>query len=199
MRSYQLKPADTLVEVLLATVILSAVLAGAFALSNRALRIGQASLERTEAVNIVRENAEIISFIHSADGDEYDQLWQRIVDNTTTNAPSYADDNYCNVTSTKPLYIDQAAISTIGTGGFNAGNIVSRFGGIPQDLQGRLLYNDAADNNPDDFFAIWLEAYRPAGAEYIDIHIRACWESVSGTQVDRAGTVIRLSEVRNTT
>ena len=51
---------DTLVEVLLATVVLSIIVAGAVTLTNRATRIGQTSFERTDVSNLLREQAELI-------------------------------------------------------------------------------------------------------------------------------------------
>ncbi len=51
---------DTLVEVLLATVVLSMVLAGSFTISNRATRINQSALEKTEVSNLLRGQAELV-------------------------------------------------------------------------------------------------------------------------------------------
>lgn len=51
---------DTLIEVLLATVVISIVIAGAFTISSRALRINQTSKERTEVVNKMRQQLELI-------------------------------------------------------------------------------------------------------------------------------------------
>lgn len=51
---------DTLVEVMIALTILAAVLASAFVVSNRVTRMGLASRERTQAINLLQEQAEAL-------------------------------------------------------------------------------------------------------------------------------------------
>jgi|AntRauTorckE6833_2_1112554.scaffolds.fasta_scaffold00014_17 type II secretory pathway pseudopilin PulG len=191
-----MRPGDTLVEVLLATVVLSIVLAGAFSLSNKAIQIGQSSIERTEAINLVRDYAETLRFIHATDAAGYGQTWENIVDVASSSSPSYLDNQYCDISlSSSPIYFDfEQFVAATG----DTTQIVKNFNSIPE-TGGRLQYADATDNNADDIFAVWLEVYDPnPGVESVlDIHIRACWDNISGSNVNRVGSVVRLSETRD--
>ncbi len=51
---------DTIVEVLVATVVISTVMAATFTLTNKATRINQAAQERTDVSNLMREQAELV-------------------------------------------------------------------------------------------------------------------------------------------
>jgi len=186
---------DTLVEVLLATVILSIVLAGAFSLSNQAIQTGQGSLERTEAVNIVREYAESFRFIHGSETDGYQAAWDAVLAGASSNRPTYTDDKYCDTSIANPKYLNFAEL---GSSPVSAGNLVKGFN-LPT-TGGRLDYSGATDNNSDDLFAVWFEVYDsdPINAGTVDIHIRACWDTLGGDSVDRAGAVVRLTETRDT-
>ena len=185
---------DTLVEVLLATVILSIVLAGAFSLSNKALQAGQGALERTEAVNIVREYAETLRFMHSSETDGYQAAWDSLLAGASSSRPTYEDDEYCDVSVASPKYLD---FGELGADPVVANDLVNDFS-IPLN-SGRLDYGSANDSNTNDLFAIWLEVYDPAPSSsgVVDIHIRACWDTLGGDNVDRAGAVVRLSETRD--
>lgn len=57
------KAGDTIVEVLLATVVMGVIIGGAYNLANRSLIINQNSSERTVAVNLIREQLEIVSAV----------------------------------------------------------------------------------------------------------------------------------------
>ena len=190
-----IKPGDTIIEVLLATVVLSIVLAGAFNLSNKAIQNGQAALERTEAVNIVRDYAESLQFIHSAETDGADAAWKAILAEADNNTSSYSGAEYCNVTPTaNPIYLK---LDELNNDPIDDSALVKDFN-IPES-GGRLLYADAIDNNADDLFAVWLEVYdpKPGANSVVDIHIRTCWDSIAEDNADRVGAVLRLTEARD--
>lgn len=152
---------DTLVEVLLATVILSVVLAAAFALTNRATRLNQTAVERTTATNLMREQIEIIRGARTNDT----LLWSSIPKSSST-PPDYTD---CKPT-TSGFYVTANSDST-----------------SPFTARGNA---DAYD----DLFDVWVEAYKPSGEdEYIDFHVRACWEGIGGEHEQRAALVLRLA------
>ena len=54
---------DTIVEVLLALVVMGVVLAGSYNLANRSLIVNQNAAERTEAVNLLREQLELATAV----------------------------------------------------------------------------------------------------------------------------------------
>jgi len=60
MLVYRRQSGDTLIEVVFALAILSAVLASAFGVANLTQRINQSAKEKTEAVNLVQEQAEAL-------------------------------------------------------------------------------------------------------------------------------------------
>lgn len=159
---------ETIVEVLLATVILSVILAAAYTLSNRATRIGQSSIERTEAVNMVESMTEVLRGVSSVRG----EAWNEIIAMQNTNAPSYADPNVCEPTVGNTYFY------------LNIDNV--------SDLEDvSLVEND--DMYEDGFFQVWIEAYSPAGQGYIDFHVRSCWEGLSAAEYERVTAVLRLN------
>ncbi|MBP7017952.1 prepilin-type N-terminal cleavage/methylation domain-containing protein [Candidatus Saccharibacteria bacterium] len=62
---------DTLIEVTLAVAILATVLASAYAVTSRAAKSGQAAKERSQAVALVQQQAEIIQSFAILDWDEF--------------------------------------------------------------------------------------------------------------------------------
>jgi len=59
---------DTIVEVLIATAVISAALGMAYAISNRSLRAGQQSQERVEALKLVEGQIEKLKYLARTDG-----------------------------------------------------------------------------------------------------------------------------------
>lgn len=159
---------ETIVEVLLATVILSVILAAAYTLSNRATRIGQSSIERTEAVNMVESMTEVLRGVSSVRGDAWNEI---INDMQNTNAPSYADPNVCGPTAgNTSFYLDIENVS---------------------NLEDESLVE--VGEYEDGLFQVWIEAYSPSSQSYIDFHVRACWEGISGASIERVVAVLRVN------
>jgi type II secretory pathway pseudopilin PulG len=155
---------DTLVEVLLSTVIISIVLAGAFALSNRSLRVNQTAAERTEVVNKMREQVETLRFLSEnrdvaawndveniGDGDEfYIQLFA--TDGDPDTAPISDYDNT----------------------------------GLIHD------YNGGNDSyGVADIFNIWVVP--DFQAEYFDFTVHGQWEGIGSVGPQKAGLVLRVN------
>lgn len=165
---------ETIVEVLLATVILSSIIAGAYTLSNRATRIGQSSIERTEAVNLVESMAETLKGVSSVRG----EAWNEIVSNHVgSTAPSYSDPTVCEATVGSPFYLNIDNFTDL-----EEASIVEA-GQFRREL----------DSGADDLFEVWIEAYSPEDASYIDFHVRTCWEGISAATVERATAVLRIN------
>lgn len=62
---------DTIVEVTIAVALLSIILAAAYTISGRAARLGQAAKERSQAVALVQQQAEIIESSAIRDWDSF--------------------------------------------------------------------------------------------------------------------------------
>ncbi|MEX0934386.1 MAG: glycine-rich domain-containing protein, partial [Candidatus Saccharimonadales bacterium] len=172
---------ETIVEVLLATVILSTVIAGAYTLSTRATRIGQASIERTEVTNHVQSTAEVLRGIAFERGAAFSRI---VSDEEETSfvtdiTPVY-DETFCQPTpGSRPFYID---LDNVGSTDDDPNTLFNR------DV---IRAYDPDDIEDDSIYNIWIEAYQQ-DANYIDFHIRACWQSITGPDFNRSGAVSRL-------
>ncbi len=181
---------DTLVEVLLSTVVLSIVLAGAFSLSSRALRLNQTATERTEAVNKMREQTELIRYIN--------QNYQNPSDPNQASLSLVWDEivKHANGAAATPFYLD----------------FLDSAGGI-KDISAINNPSDASDYVPDfemipgprtdsygvngvvDIFDIWVvpEIDGSLPAEYIDFVVQAEWEGIGeGDNKQTGASVLRL-------
>lgn len=166
---------DTIVEVLLATVVISIVLAGAYSLSNRATRINQAAIERSTVTNYMREQIELVRGLRSTGY----QLgaWREITDKKIIiGTPSAFDNSKCPpATPPEAFYVD-----------INVNDYDN-----PDFIQSYKGKKDARD----DLYQIWMEAYSPtATSGYIDFYVRACWEGIGDTPIQTSELVMRLAK-----
>ena len=162
------KRGDTIVEVLLSTVILSIVLAGAYSLSSRATRLNQSSYERTRASNLVQEQAELIRAIYQEDASDWLTL------SVTQNYEEYYD---CR-NPQSPIPPD--------VGGSSNGGIFylesTPTGPVIHEgefLTSNSLYNTWAARSTDN-------------NDYYDFYIYSCWEGLSSAGHQVSGAVVRL-------
>ncbi len=160
---------DTLVEVMLATAILSLVLAGAFTISNRATRINQTASERTQVSNLMQREAELIRALKDT-GEA--ALWTAVDSRNNGSENS----SFCDGSGSNPrvgaFYVqDDLTIADIST-----------------DSNGNVQ-----DNIPTDFFDIWVEAVNSsAPVTYTDFFVYGCWDAIGGEGFQRSGLVMRL-------
>ncbi len=158
---------DTIVEVILASAVLSVVLAGAFTITNKATRLSQAANERTIVSNLIQREAELLNFKHSQEGD---LIWSQI---TTT------DENltFCDggpQLKNGAFYTNQDDLSI-----------------VPVSM---ITASKVSDYDQTDFFNVWVEAVDDiSGTQYTDFFIYACWEGIGGEGLQRSGAVVRLS------
>ncbi|HEX9679101.1 MAG TPA: hypothetical protein VGA08_00575 [Candidatus Saccharimonadales bacterium] len=158
---------DTIVEVLLATVVLSVVLAGAFALTNRATRVNQAANERTIVANQTSEQLELVKAIgESANSAAWGEIRQN---HLSSGSPSL---NSCTA-SGRPFYIDPADANLMPVG-IN----FSQF--------------DGSEDAYSDVFNVWLEAYDVGPA--INFYARACWEGIGSEGEQRSISILRVAD-----
>ena len=162
---------DTLVEVMLATAVLSLVLAGAFSISNKATRFNQNANERTQVSNLIQREAELI---RASFRDDPGNLWGSVDTLDTTINPNYCDlATGHNAINTKAFYMDDS---------LNV-NIVP---GTP------LTGDDATADN----FLVWVEATQDtvnAAPRFTDFYVYACWDGIGGEGIQRTGLVMRLA------
>lgn len=161
---------DTLIEVMLAIVVLSMVLTGAYAAMNGGLRISQNSIERTQASDVARGQAEALRTLrdlHSTNATAA-TAWANVTNKITNISPST---NPCTGGGTP----------TVGSNSFwinNSANPIAPTSGTQS--QNYLKY--------------WIEAYQPSGVtSYVDFYVRGCWQGIGSSEgIQNTSIVIRL-------
>lgn len=178
-RQTHLQRGDTLVEVLLATVVIAMVITGAFALTNRATRGNQAAIERTTVANLMREQAELVRGIRNTGTDS--GSWLAIEAKAASGAPDYTDPNW-EAPTNPGFYIDPAATDLFDPA------VVKDYNPAPPECP-----PNSVDAHPSDIFCIWVEAHNAdATDEYLDIHVRAYWDGIGDVGPQRESLIMRL-------
>jgi len=160
---------DTLVEVMLATAVLSLVLAGAFTLANRATRLSQTANERTQVSNLMQRQAELIRAA-------YDK----------------PDSGFLN--SIKPLSKENQNFCDLDKGSNPQDNSFYMAEENNKVVLKELKIDNGKikDANPNDLFDIWVEPV--AKDQVIDFYVYACWEGIGGEARQNSGLVVRLAK-----
>ena len=164
---------DTLVEVLMAVVILSVIIVGAITLMTRGLQAAQIAVEHTQVRLSINAQTEMLRYLR----DGYLQDPQSVAGQTWsslfTGSPLYADTNPsafggpCGVSTSKAGFYLQQSGANVTVQPFNAA-------AQPQTaaLPGQGLWVEATRS---------LSTVSPA---YVDFQLRACWKA-SGSSVDQ--------------
>lgn len=162
---------DTLIEVLLAIVIISVVIAGAYQATNNGLRIGQNAIERTQASERTSAQAETLRTIRDLKNSSaaMTAAWNSIVDKATSSTHSAnvcASGGGTPTAGSKPFWLNTAGSNVAVTDGTTTSH----------------------------YLKYWIEAYRPnANSGYIDFYINGCWQAVGEPAVQNTGIVVRLT------
>lgn len=167
---------DTIIEVLFATAALSLVIVISFSIMNRGIATAQLAVENTFVRQNIDGQAEALRFLRDAyvnnrtpSGNVKTQ-WERIVNTLTVDRASTFGD--CDPNS-RAFYINTntATVST--------------------DIQPAVTFAGAEFGQ-----GLWIEAVRPSvppgNPQYIDFHIRACWEPTTSGPTVTTGTIVRL-------
>ena len=179
-RLYRNEHGDTLVEVLLATVVISIVIAGAFAISRRAAQINQAAYEKTEVSHQLTEYAELIR--ESRNVARNSPGWQKLLSYSDATPVAVTD---CSSSGARSAFIINDA--------FNGGTPIN-----PSEASFFIDYDRSttpqADTYPNDLFEVWGEVLETTavGSNYVDIYLRACWEGIGSETEQRSAIVLRL-------
>ena len=167
---------DTLVEVLLATVLLSVVLASAFTLSNRATRINQQAFERTQVSNLAQQQAELVrsardSFRANDPGGADSKAWSDIVSRAQPVVPPLGAD--CDNVATQALLV-------------SARQSEFYLDGNRDVTDGISLVNN--------LYNVWTEVERGTDSEFWDVHVFGCWEAAGSNPTNVTSVIIRLED-----
>jgi type II secretory pathway component PulJ len=175
---------DTLVEVMLATIIMSIVVMSAFALVNRATRINQLSSERAQAATAMQFQAEKLRSLRNA-CEEDSCEWRDAVLNPEEIQVlnDQASSNTCQ----------EFISSDTGSG---IGSEKSRY----FNQEGQLTEFQASDKNSPNVerYFIWFDSFalsQPVTqSDFVEFYVHACWQGPGGTGPQQASLVYRLAK-----
>lgn len=190
---------DTIIEVLLAVTVFSAVAVGALAIMNRTAAIAQQSLELTQTRQQVDAQAELIRYIHSArtSGNEPTAAWTdlrtRAVNNqNATIKPSELDAEgrcrpYTALSNSFVIHPTNLNTVTLDQNTFE---------------QFAPTYAKVTPNGSSVLASgVWVQAKyvsdSPSGSPdqrggYIDFYVQACWDVIGSTVPKTISTTVRL-------
>lgn len=166
---------DTIIEVILAMAMLALVLFSAWAITNRSSQISLAARQRTEMVNQLKEQAELIKSQWATDKNVLKPASIPTVNSVPSN-PCTGFDIY-NVSS-KP---EQATYLTVKSNGVGADNEV-----LELKTETKAVKGDTTQR-------IWVQRQDKSG--YVDFYVRGCWVVTGGgsNKLDNSQFVVRLN------
>lgn len=167
---------DTIVEVMLATIIMSAVLVTAFDLSNQASVNNQNGFERTQISSFMQEQAELLRVARSEAGPTWENIKNRGVG-------VFSD-------PTPPDQCEAANLSDSVPAVGSPNSYHMRVSGGSAELVNGVL---GPFQGPDYF--IWIDTVGNLEGGYNDFVINACWPGLSSDVNFRSGMVLRLEVV----
>jgi len=202
---------DTLIEVLFAVAIFSLVAVGGLSIMNQGLSTAQRSLEITLVRQEINSQAETLRFLNASYNAAYRpgttiadypsttpaRQWAIMLSVTNTKVSDFGltPAGTCPGLTDHPgsfiLNTHSAKFVSLSTSNFEK---AKTFAKVNYDIAGNVSLVDG----------VWVEAIRsviPLGynqdnADYIDFHIRACWDSPGQSVPVTLGTIVRLYEPR---
>lgn len=205
MRLFRHDRGDTIVEVLFAVAIFSLVAISAMAIMNQGTASAQRSLEITQVRQQIDAQATMLRYIQQEQAATATSggngLWQSIIaDRTVASAEDFDSmtDGSGRCQSSIPTRAFVLSANPTGIALRDRAVIRSMNGAAP-DLSpySRLVYDNNTFKTAD---GIWIQAVRQNTnanrPNFVDFHIRACWDSPGSSQPVTLGTIVRLYEPR---
>lgn len=197
---------DTIIEVLIAVTVFAMVAVGAMSIMNQGTGTAQRSLEITQVRQQIDAQAEALRFVHQSYVAQFQRgaaptgkaaLWTAIMQNEKAAASNFGvqngrcplDDEGEGVPNAFALNARKIEMAPQPKGNPPNG------GSFPPFAQ--VAYRD--DSSVEDVYGLWIEAVRgesTEGPDYVDFHIRACWDSPGSDVPVTLGTIVRLYEPR---
>ncbi len=169
---------DTLVEVLMAIVIISVVIVGAITMMNRGLAAAQVALEHSQVRLSINGQIDMLRYsrdyyvTYGTAGSVSAQQWAAIISATDQQPITY--DDTCNISGTKQAFYMSIVGSSTHYNTYTASQ--------PQTVA------TAGDG-------LWIESVNSPGGitpAYTDFVIRACWQGSGSAGQQRTVTAVRL-------
>lgn len=199
-----MKRGDTLIEVILAFSVFSAVMMGGLWLMNSAMARAQGTLQLTMARNAMDGQAEMLRFLNGREisakiNGRNDAIWSEVLGMSKTEVSklSICPDGSSVAFPDRAFFIDPTTAKVQ--------REASNF--RPADTYPRLVYEKEAvfgDTNEiqnvdtygdrvKESRGIWIEAVRQnSDSDFVDFHIRACWVAPGQATPTTLGTIVRL-------
>lgn len=174
---------ETIVEVLLAMTLLTLILFSAWKLVNRSTQLSLTARKRTEMINQLKEQAEIIKNIYATNQDDMTKFKEKVIDGTSADSTLKYNPDFCKesyLTGATPpnnsFYIAYDELET-------PGDKLKKESG-PKKVNG------------DQGSLIWVEWKDSGGKDgHYDLYIRGCWYTSGAQQkTDNAQFVVRLNK-----
>lgn len=171
---------DTLVEVLMAIVILSIVIVGSITIMTRGLRSAQIALEHTQVRLQMSGQTELLHYLRDSylkdKGSVGGLAWADVVNNFATTTPSTYNSTVCAVSLTKngnAFYIDRNGAGDPVVKNYTA--TIPASGAVPGQ-------------------GLWIEATNSTviSPAYVDFQLRACWTGPGNSGNQQTITSVRL-------
>ena len=184
---------DTIIEVLFAVTIFSALAISGLSVMNRSVGTAQRTLEVSLVRQEINNQAEVLRFVHDAYISGSDtvqaQVWNNIADSSNiilANQLTSLDTlvNSCQPPTQRAFIINSRTVKLVTN---STANIFQ-----PAQIYSQLRYN--SDNSIAKVDGIWIQQLvgNNGGTEYRDFHIRACWQAPGGNVPVTLSTVVRL-------
>lgn len=184
---------DTIIEVLFAVTIFSALAISGLSVMNRSVGTAQRTLEVSLVRQEINNQAEVLRFVHdsyiSGSDTVQAQVWNNIADSSNiilANQLTSLDTlvNSCQPPTQRAFIINPRTVKLVTN---STANIFQ-----PAQIYSQLRYN--SDNSIAKVDGIWIQQLvgNNGGTEYRDFHIRACWQAPGGNVPVTLSTVVRL-------
>ncbi len=158
---------DTLIEVLLAMTLLSAILFITWGLINRSSQISLAARQRVVMVNALKEQAEILK----------------------TRFPIQSDKSFGSAPTLLTANMDNPCDDSRGSSGQVNGATPTGSFHFNTSAQPALSTRSIPGYNSN---RVWIQ--HKVGVGYIDYYVRACWQTSGGRQIeDNSQFIVRLN------
>lgn len=174
---------DTIVEVMFAIAVFALVATGSLAIMNRGVETTQRSLETSQVRKAMNDQAELLRYAQN----DNSTLWTQLISsgNTENQASTFGHlvGGRCPVSiqqlgANKPFIIDQQTMT------INRNNVLTPLSSVATP---QLVYTNGVYQGTD---GMWIEAV--SHGQYVDFHIRACWDAPGSNVPSTLGTIVRL-------
>lgn len=186
---------DTIIEVLFAVTIFSALAVSSLSIMNRTVGTAQRSLEVSLVRQEMNSQAEALRFIHDSYISGSDATPARVWSDLTASANVITDTQLatldslvsdCTPPTSRAFVINPRTMSIVTNASPNYFQ--------PAQVYSQLRYNSDNSIATNGVEGIWVQQLvgETGGTDYRDFHIRACWDAPGGNVPVTLSTIVRL-------